>query len=447
MKKILLFALIVCSVCFTACSKRNDIQENIESTSVEENKNSNDGSKNIEKKKRYLVSIIGETGDSALFVEFKDESSYTFFSPYGGYLWSSSDYKTNGDAISFSVMKEETPFNMKELNNLFSSKNADGHVDFVYDGNFSTFNLTGGYRNGNVGLFPDDSKPTPEGTVCMLGNTKVIKKSGCLVPVENLKVRKEPSTKAETGVIDYGFELLCLTEEEYMGTEMLNKDYAKKFERYDSSLISPVLLAGMKKNYSAVTVDSQTIDGITAPWYRISFTDNDEGGNRYYWIFGGYIKELDNPDTKEYEQLFFDAAVKNGYLIPQAEINEKKQNAVNQSKTVLEYAEPLYKLRSVIENKHDRTEEKPKYYTIYYYNENCTYSTVVELVNNDLLASSKLKTGMKKQAVIELLGQPVESTAETIEYNTFEYTQGYGYILTFTIENNTVSKIKIYFEK
>ena len=55
MKKILLFALIVCSVCFTACSKRNDIQENIESTSVEENKNSNDGSKNIEKKIKNIT--------------------------------------------------------------------------------------------------------------------------------------------------------------------------------------------------------------------------------------------------------------------------------------------------------------------------------------------------------------------------------------------------------
>ena len=222
-----------------------------------------------------------------------------------------------------------------------------------------------------------------------------------LVPVENLNVRKEPSTKAETGVIDYGFELLCLTEEEYMGTEMLNKDYAKKFERYDSSLISPVLLAGMKKNYSAVTVDSQTIDGITAPWYRISFTDNDEGGNRYYWIFGGYIKELDNPDTKEYEQLFFDAAVKNGYLIPQSIINEKKQNAVNQSKTVLEYAEPLYKLWSIIEAKYDR-EEKTGYYTICYYNGNSTYGNTIELVNNDLLDSSKLKIGMKKQTVSKI---------------------------------------------
>ena len=90
---------------------------------------------------------------------------------------------------------------------------------------------------------------------------------------------------------------------------------------------------------------------------------------------------------------------------------------------------------------------KKGYYTIYYYNNNSTYSTVVELVNNDLLSSSKLKIGMTKQSVIDLLGQPIKNTADALEYDTFEYTQGYGYVLTFTIENNYVSKIKVYFEK
>ena len=113
----------------------------------------------------------------------------------------------------------------------------------------------------------------------------------------------------------------------------------------------------------------------------------------------------------------------------------------------MEYAEPLYRLSTKIELNHDRTAEKKGYYIIYYYNNNCTYSTVVELVNNDLLSSSKLKIGMTKQSVIDLLGQPVESTADDIEYNTFEYTKGYGYELTFSIEKNCVSKIRIYFEK
>ena len=433
MKKTVLLVFLICSICFVACSKKNNAQEN-----------------SNEKKNIFCVSIIGETYDPSLYIEFKDESKYTFFSPYGGYLWDSYDYKINGDTISLSLLKEEEPFRKEELNKLFSSKNTNQYVDFVYDKDFNTFHLKGGYRNGNVGLFSKDSEPTPEGTICMLGNTKVIKKSGYLVSLENLNVRKEPSVKAQTGVIDYGFELLCLTEENCRGTEMFNKDYVKKiknFEPQDNNLISSVLLAGMIKNFTAVTEEKQTIDGITAPWYRISFSDMDEGDNRYYWIFGGYIKEIDNPATKEYEQLFFDAAVKYGYLIPQSKIIEQKQKATNQSKKVQEYAEPLYKLASKIEVNSDHSEEKKGYYTIYYYNNNCTHSTVVELVNNDLLSSSKLKIGMNKQSVIEILGEPVKTTSDTIEYDTFELKESYGYVLTFTIENNSVSKIRIYFEK
>ena len=400
----------------------------------------------IGKQNRFFISIIGETRDSALFIEFKDENKYTFFSPYGGYLWSTSDYIINGDTITFSVMKEKNPFKVEELNKLFSSDNINQHVDFTYDKDFCTFFFKGGFKNGNIGLFPPESESTPDGTICTLGNIKVIKKSGYLVPLENLNVRKEPSTKSETGHIDYGNEIFSLREEDYQGTEMFNEDYAINLNQNVNNRISPVLLAGLIKKYSAVTEEKQTIDGITAPWYRISIIDID-GGEWYYWIFGGYIKEIDNPETKKYENLFFDAAVKKGYLKPIGIIKAEKQKLVNQSKLVLEYADPLYKLSTKIELNHDHTAEKKGYYTIYYYNNNSTYSTVVELVNNDLLSSSKLKIGMTKQSVIDLLGQPIKNTADALEYDTFEYTQGYGYVLTFTIENNYVSKIKVYFEK
>ena len=400
----------------------------------------------IGKQNRFFISIIGETRDSALFIEFIDESKYTFCSPYGGYLWSSSDYKINDDTITFSVLKEETPFGLDELNKLFSSKNKNQFVDFTYDKDFCTFYLKGAFKNGNIGLFPQNSETTPDGTICTIGNEKVIKKSGYLVPLENLNVRNEPSVKSTTGHIDYGYEIFRLTEEDYKGSEMFNEDYAINLNQ--NNRISPVLLAGMIKKYSAVTEEKQTIDGITAPWYRISFSDSD-GGTLYYWIFGGYIKEIDNSETKQYEHLFFDAAVKKGYLKSVENIKAAKQKLFNQSILVLEYAESLYGLSSKIRVNHDHTSEKKGYYTIYYYNNNCNYSTVVELVNNDLLSSSKFKIGITKQSVIDLLGQPIKNAADALEYNTFEFTReyGYGYVLTFTIENNYVSKIKVYYEK
>lgn len=128
-------------------------------------------------------------------------------------------------------------------------------------------------------MFPPKSVSTPDGTICTIGNVKVIKKSGYLVPLENLNVRKEPSTKSETGHIDYGNEIFSLREEDYQGTEMFNEDYAINLNQNVNNRISPVLLAGMIRSFDAVTVEKQSIDGITAPWYRISIIDIDGGVN------------------------------------------------------------------------------------------------------------------------------------------------------------------------
>ena len=78
----------------------------------------------IGKKNRFFVSIAGETQDSALYVEFKDENKYTFFSPYGGYLWEICDYKIKGDTISLSVMIDEKPLLSKmfmQMKNMFET--------------------------------------------------------------------------------------------------------------------------------------------------------------------------------------------------------------------------------------------------------------------------------------------------------------------------------------
>ena len=106
---------------------------------------------------------------------------------------------------------------------------------------------------------------------------------------------------------------MCMKENEFGGTEKLNADYEEVSNSYDATTLS-ILLVGMIRSFDAVTVEKQTIDGITAPWYRIGFTDNDEGATRYYWVFGGYIKEVSDPKTKEYEQLFINSAAQKGLL-------------------------------------------------------------------------------------------------------------------------------------
>ena len=269
----------------------------------------------IGKNNRLYFSFVGETRFYAIYVEFKDENTYTFCSPFGGYLWGTYDYKLEGNTIYLAVTNDKNPFSSNEdLNKLFSSNNSNKYVDFVYDSNFSTFTITGGFRHGNILLSNSKyAKPTPQGTESLIGNYKVIKKSGYLVPTENLKVRIEPNTKSDTGTIEYHFELNCLREAKYAGSNQFNENYETMFETFETKNLS-ILLAGMIRSFDAVTIEKQTIDGITAPWYRISFTDSDEGDTRYYWVFGGYIKEVSDPKTKEYEQLFINSAVQKGLL-------------------------------------------------------------------------------------------------------------------------------------
>ncbi len=65
-----------------------------------------------------------------------------------------------------------------------------------------------------------------------------------------------------------------------------------------------VVFKGMVVPAIAKTVETETIDGITAPWYYIQQQEHDpldrnEGEIFYVWIFGGYVKEY--PVNTKYE--------------------------------------------------------------------------------------------------------------------------------------------------
>ena len=54
------------------------------------------------------------------------------------------------NTISLSKFSNEKPFNIEELNNLFSASGENKFIDFVYDEDFCTFDFKGGYRNGKI---------------------------------------------------------------------------------------------------------------------------------------------------------------------------------------------------------------------------------------------------------------------------------------------------------
>ncbi len=99
-----------------------------------------------------------------------------------------------------------------------------------------------------------------------------------IVLLENLKLRKYPSTDAPLVSVG-GIDEYC----------------AYSYERRS------VEFAGNYCVIRAKTVETSTIDGITAPWYLILAYGNDEMGMdvEEAWIFGGYVKEFKSSQVSE----------------------------------------------------------------------------------------------------------------------------------------------------
>lgn len=104
-----------------------------------------------------------------------------------------------------------------------------------------------------------------------------------IVLLDNLKLRKKPSTSADLVTV-YGID-------EYCG-------YSYK-ER-------SIELAGNYCVIRAKTVKESTIDGITAPWYLIYAYGNDDMGMDVHeaWIFGGYVKEFKESEIPQIKRQY-----------------------------------------------------------------------------------------------------------------------------------------------
>jgi hypothetical protein len=57
------------------------------------------------------------------------------------------------------------------------------------------------------------------------------------------------------------------------------------------SVTSNIVYTDDVYSFDAKTIKTDTIDGITAPWYRISII-LDEVFSTNVWVFGGYLKEI-----------------------------------------------------------------------------------------------------------------------------------------------------------
>lgn len=370
----------------------------------------------------WSVEVVSEE-DNYVFICFDEDGTYYIFSPFGGYLGQHGSYKLDGNSVTLSF-PDHRESRWDDL--LF----PDGkETAFVYDYDYKDFYNVGVLRNENI-ILRKGVEETPVGTKCFLKGIEVIKTDSTAVVVkENLKIRYEPSTKGKEGSFWYPLFL--------RGTlrEILEDSY------YDTDTekgSSNSLLQGTVTAYDARTVKEDTIDGITAPWYRINIYDyEDEGIPQYFWVFGGYLEKYDERKEAEYNQQLFNAAMqKDMFIIDENAYHEYMETKAREklSKVAKDSVEKISKNGNVADS-----EEK--------------------------LEGTVFKIGMTGKEVIDLLGDPPqiwnadsqdwkwpssEEYMRGIKSDKFKYWLDYGgcgYEIIITFTNDKLSKVVTAWEK
>lgn len=210
------------------------------------------------------------------YLKFKNDN--TFVSDYrtkggDGYNFEGK-YSINKGIISFSNVKGT------EWANKIISTDNNGYLNFnskyryLPDTNNGTF--LGCLYNIEDKSYFWSVRAIPSNMIIEINGTKVYKVNNEIYITENLKMRDTNSLKGKVVEIK-GCDFRCNA-----WVEQSRK----------------VVFKGMViEGYIAKTVETETIDGVTAPWYYIQQQEHDpldrnEGEIFYVWIFGGYVKEL-----------------------------------------------------------------------------------------------------------------------------------------------------------
>ena len=210
---------------------------------------------------------------------------------FGDYLKCNADntfvssYRTRGgDGYHF-----EGSYQVKNGIVSFSNVRGGNFGDhLIFTDNNGTLNLDSSYRyvperyNDNfLGCLcntEDDSclwsvKEIPEDMIIEVHGIKAYKVRKEISISENLKMRSKPSLDSKI-------------------VEIKGCDFANGWVEASRRIV----FKGMIVTPIAKTVEKETIDGITAPWYYILQQEHDPSGRNegdvyYVWIFGGYVQE------------------------------------------------------------------------------------------------------------------------------------------------------------
>lgn len=312
------FILLLC-IClfFLSCNKNNNSQNNhTESTSIEDSLNyeivDSDSSENKEfsfLEGDWRVVLEGENSwmmpklniySVRINVE-KNTYSVGFHAQGGPFAYG--NFRIENSKILFEypekVLASEDKYNKGYLNTIFPNKETQ----------IFTFNPEENFYS--IGSLESDkcvltsSIPSPTGKNYFIENntvevTKLEPKE--MYSSETLKFRSGPGTSYSVENFKYWFSDL------FYFSEDLNKLY-----EYNNLDNENLLLKGYSFIVTAKTVQEETHDGVTGPWYKINIWNiGEESLRQTFWIFGGYLKECE-PDVS-YRNMYIEDALRVGYI-------------------------------------------------------------------------------------------------------------------------------------
>ncbi len=209
------------------------------------------------------------------YLKFNNDN--TFVSDYrtkggDGYNFEG-NYSINKGIISFSNVKGSEWANKSISTDNNGNLNFNSKYRYLPDSNNGTF--IGSLYNLEDKSYFWSVKKIPSDMIIEINGIKAYKVNNEIYITENLKMRNTNSLNGKVVEIK-GCDFRC-------------NGWVEQTRR--------VVFKGMViDGYIAKTVETETIDGITAPWYYIQQQEHDpffrnEGDVYNVWIFGGYVKE------------------------------------------------------------------------------------------------------------------------------------------------------------
>jgi hypothetical protein len=248
------------------------------------------------------------------WIGFKWDNTYLLSTAPEGDWFGEGVYRVEGNDVvleyPFKTMLGEEGLSVDTMEWLFEGENP---TVLTYDKSYRDFNVLTCLRHGDKKLISYAIK-SPVWEEYELDGFQVVKypeQESRVLILENLKMRKFPEITADTVMLgrwmDIPWDII----------RMNKLDDTVTMYPLGISIVSDVVYTDMLASFNAKTVKKDTIDGITAPWYRLNIVLNDFD-SAYVWVFGGYLRELSPTEIENgggvYYQKYIQSLIDNGII-------------------------------------------------------------------------------------------------------------------------------------